>query len=91
VPKITKGERPDLAPITPLVAAVMCEFLLSANNLVNVIVPSAVAAAMRKNTPAEAAQLAEEGAYLTCGIPGGKAAALNVGNTALDMINCMEK
>lgn len=90
VPKITRGERPDLAPVTPLVAAVLCDLSLSANNLVNVIVPAAVAVAMRKVTPLEAAQLAEEGAYVTLGIPGGKAAALNVANTALDMIDCME-
>lgn len=90
VPKIVKGERPDLAPIAPLPSAVMCEFLLAACNIVNVIVPAAVAAAMKKVTPKEAGAQAEAGAYLTLGIPGGKAAATAVATTALEMIECME-
>jgi hypothetical protein len=91
VPKIVKGERPDLVPITPLVAAVMCEFTLAANTIINATVPAAVAAAMRVVSPEEAAAQAEAGAFVTLGIPGGKAAALDVAKIALDIISCMEE
>lgn len=90
VPKIARGERPDLAPVTPLVAAVMCELSLAANTIINATIPAAVAAAMRIATPAEAGQQAEAGAYITLGIPGGKAAATGIAATALSILECME-
>lgn len=90
-PKIAKGERPDLAAVTTPVAAALTDLALAANTIINVIVPVAVAVAMRVADPNEAASQAEQGAYVTLGIPGGKVAAFNVANTALDMIDCLEE
>jgi hypothetical protein len=78
VPKISKGERPDLAMVAVPVAGVLDELLLSSNIIINVTVPAAVATAMGVTSPDDAVRQAEAGAYITLGIPGGKAAILNV-------------
>lgn len=88
VPKVAQGQKEDIAWAVPLAAAVMCELTLAGNNIINVVVPAAVAAAMGANTAKEAAELAESGAYITAGIPGSKAAAEKVANLAISIINC---
>ena len=91
VPKIAKGEMPELEPIAPFVAAVLSELMLAGHTILNCIVPSAVAVAMRKSTIDEAAKLAEQGAYITIGIPGGKTAAKRVATIAENTIEYMER
>ncbi|HIU77259.1 MAG TPA: hypothetical protein IAC62_15330 [Candidatus Pelethocola excrementipullorum] len=89
VPKIAKGEREDLAEIAIPIAGAVDDILLSAHTILNATVPAAVAVAMGIATPEEAAKQVESGAYVTLGIPGGKAAALDVGKRALAMIEYM--
>jgi hypothetical protein len=90
VPEIVKGKRPDVAPATPLAAAVVCELVLAANNIINVLIPAATAAAMGKLTPGEAAGQAEAGAYISAGIPGSKGAAAKTGQVAAAILEYME-
>lgn len=52
---------------------------------------SAVAVAMGIATPEEAAKEAEAGAYITLGIPGGKANALEVASVAKRYAEYMEQ
>lgn len=89
VPQIAKGGRADLAPMAPLVAAVASELMLAGNTILNCTIPAAVAVAMGVQTPVEASALAEQGAYITIGIPGGKASALAVSKAAKNMIDCI--
>lgn len=91
VPKICTGERKDLFEIAPLVAAVLCELSLAANTILNAIVPAAVGVAMGVASVDDAAAQAEAGAYVTLGIPGGKAAAKKVGKRTQDIIDFMGK
>lgn len=86
VPKISRGERDDIAPIAPLAGAVLDELILAAVSIMNVVVPAAVAAAMKLHAPVDAAAIAEKAAYLTAAIPGGKAAATRVGKLALGIV-----
>lgn len=88
VPKITKGERDDIAWAAPLAGAVAGEIALVAGSILNIVVPAAVASAMKLHTPEDAAALVEKAAYLTAAIPGGKAAATKVGKLALEIVQC---
>lgn len=90
VPKIAKGERPDLEPVAAFAAGVFSELLLAGNTILNCTIPAAVAVAMGLTTPEEAAPLAEQGAYITIGIPGGKASALALSKIAQSMMRRME-
>jgi hypothetical protein len=82
IPAIVRGEREDGAWAAPLAAAVMSELLLAGNSIINVTVPAAVAAAMGKLTPKEAATTAAQAAYITVGIPGARQAAEKVADLA---------
>ncbi|MCM0759162.1 hypothetical protein M7775_11360 [Sporomusa sphaeroides DSM 2875] len=86
IPQICKGERPDIEWAAPLGAVIMDEIAFSGVCIMNIVVPAAIAAAMKLYTPAEAATIAEKAAYVTAGIPGGKAAATRVAKLALEII-----
>lgn len=90
IPKIAQGEEPELAGVAPLVAAVMDDLVLAANTIINATIPAAMATAMKLMSPEDAAAAAEKGAYITLGIPGGKAAALRVSKTAESIIDYMD-
>ncbi|HMM41552.1 MAG TPA: hypothetical protein PKA95_06600 [Thermomicrobiales bacterium] len=83
IPAMAQGEREDVAWAAPLAAAVMSELLLAGNSIINVTVPAAVAAAMGKHTPKEAATTAAQAAYVTVGIPGARQAAEKVAELAV--------
>ena len=89
-PKIAKGERTDLNAIAPFVSAVFSELLLAGHTILNCTIPAATAVAMGLSTPEEAAPQAEQGAYITIGIPGGKASAQAVSQIAQNMIRRMD-
>ena len=86
LPGIVKGEREDIAWAAPLAAAVMSELYLASNTIINVTVPAAVAAAMGKMSPEEAARVAEQGCFLTVGIPGARERAENVARLAARIV-----
>lgn len=82
-PRMARGEAPELSAIAPIVAPMVGEVLVAANSIVNVTVPAAMAAALGLHAPAEAAEIAEAAAYLSAGIPGGKARAEGAATIAL--------
>lgn len=85
VPKVARGEQPELAwAITP-VAYVVGELLVAGNSIINVTVPAAMAAVLGLHTPAEAAEIAERSAYVSAGIPGAKARAESAAMLARDI------
>ncbi len=83
LPKIVRGERTDVAWAVPLAAAVVSELYLAGNTIINVTVPAAVAAAMGKHAPADAAVTAESAAFVTVGIPGARDRAEQVAKLAV--------
>lgn len=86
-PKVARGEAPELAPLMSLAAPLAAELVVAANNIVNVTVPAAMAAALGLHTPAEAAEIAEGAAYLSAGIPGSKARAESVALVAKRIVS----
>lgn len=86
IPKASMGEYKEIAWAAPYAAAASADLMLAGCNLINVVIPAAVAAAMNKYTPEDAAAEAEQAAYITCGIPGGKAAATKVARLAEEII-----
>ncbi|MCD8154988.1 MAG: hypothetical protein LUF78_09955 [Clostridiales bacterium] len=89
IPRVCKGECQDVAWAVPFGAAVMDDLSLSGCNILNVVVPAAVASAMGIDEPAVIAEQAERAAYVTVGIPGAKAHATEVGNMARDIAEAM--
>jgi hypothetical protein len=81
-PKAARGESPELAALIPLVAPLVGEVLVAANNIVNVTVPAAMAAALGIHSPSEAGEIAESAAFLSAGIPGSKVRAESVATVA---------
>ncbi len=82
IPKVSLGEYKDIAWAAPYAAFASADLILAGCNLINAVVPAAVAAAAGISSPEEAAAEAEQAAYITCGIPGGKAAATKVAQLA---------
>lgn len=77
-PKVARGESPELAPLMTLAAPLAGELLVAANNIANITVPAAMAAALGLHSPTEAGEIAEGAGYLSAGIPGSKGRAENV-------------
>ena len=89
IPKVAQGECQDIAWAVPLGAAVMDDLSLSGCNILNAVIPAAVASAMEMGDPKEIAGEAEKAAYVTAGIPGCKAHATAVGRLALSIVENM--
>ncbi len=87
IPKVALGERQDIAWAVSLGAPVVAQLTLAGNNILNVVMPAAVAAAMGKNTPKEAAELAVQGSHITVGIPGAKEPAERIAQLAKQIMN----
>jgi hypothetical protein len=82
VPEYCQGGREELGWAMVPCAAVCCELSLASCNILNVVVPAAVASAMGLAKPAEAAQEAVGAAYITGAIPGVRAPAERVAGLA---------
>ena len=82
IPSVCYGNKKELAWAIPYATSATAELMMSGNNLLNAVIPAAIAAAMKLHSPDEAAAIAEQAAYVTCGIPGGKAAAAKVAHLA---------
>lgn len=75
VPEVAQGIGPERAPFLTALAPIASELLLAGNVIVNVTVPAAVAAAMGKASPSDAALEAQAAGIISAGIPGTKAKA----------------
>ncbi|MDR1732093.1 MAG: hypothetical protein LBR61_08370 [Synergistaceae bacterium] len=87
IPKAVLGELPDLLWAIPPACPPCAEIVLSGNNLLNIVVPVAVACVLKLHEPAEAAEIAEKAAYITASIPGAKAPARKIGELAVNIMN----
>ncbi|RVU55502.1 hypothetical protein [Anaerosphaera multitolerans] len=83
LPEISRGERDDIAWAAPFAATVVSELILASVCILNIVIPAAIATALELHSPKDAGTIAEKAAYITGAIPGGKAAATDVGKLAL--------
>lgn len=90
IPDVSLGKCPEFAWAVPLAAPAVSDLALSGCCILNVVIPAAVAAIMEYSPADEAAGEAEKAAYITAGIPGGKAAAMKVANTACAVYNAIK-
>ena len=90
IPKACQGEIPEVTWAIPYAVPAASELMSAGNNLLNVVVPVAVAAAMDLCSPEDAAAMAEPAAYITCAIPGGKAASIKVARRAQEIIRAYD-
>ena len=89
IPKVCQGECQDVAWAVPLGAAVMDDLALSGCNILNAVIPVAVASAMKDEDPKVLAEEAEKAAYVTAGIPGCKAHGTAIGKLAKAIVSEM--
>ena len=82
IPQVCTGEKTELAWAVTTAAPAVSDIVLSGGNILNVVVPTAVAAVLGYGEVTEIAGEAERAAYVTAGIPGGKAAAVKVAKLA---------
>lgn len=82
IPEVSMGKAPELAWAVPYAAPAASDLALSGCEILNVVIPAAVAVVMEYAPAAEAAGEAERGAYITAGIPGPKAAATRLAELA---------
>ncbi len=90
IPDAVLNNKEDLLQVLPLASIPVVELQLSGHTIINITVPAAVAAAMDKMTPQEAAQTAQDSAYCTAAIPGGESKARAVAELAVRIVQEME-
>lgn len=83
IPDVCFGKRDDVAWAVPVAAPAVSDLALSGCCILNIVVPASVAALMEYSSIADASEEAERAAYITGGIPGGKASAMKVAEEAL--------
>jgi len=88
VPNVTLGNKDydDIAWLVPIAAPVAAEQVLSGNNILNMVVPAAVASAMGLHDPKDAGEIAQNAAYVTASIPGCKAIATSVAEMTTNIV-----
>lgn len=83
IPQVCIGEKEELAWAVTTAAPAVSDIALSGCNILNVVIPTAVASIMKYAEPTDAAAEAEKAAFITAGIPGGKAAATKLAKLAM--------
>lgn len=83
IPDVCFGKRDDVAWAVPVAAPAVSDLALSGCCILNIVVPASVAALMEYSSIADASEEAQRAAYITGGIPGGKASAMKVAEEAL--------
>lgn len=83
IPDAVLNKKKDVLEAIPIAAVPVVELQLSGHTIINIIVPAAVAAAMGKYDPKEAARKAVAGAYVSSAIPGGIQRAEEVAKRAV--------
>jgi len=87
IPDAVLNKKEELYNVISIAALPVLELSMSPHTIINIIVPVAVACAMKRANPEEAAREAEEAAYITASIPGTKSRAGKVGELALQMMS----
>jgi hypothetical protein len=78
IPKAVQEQDGAILPFITFAAVPLNEILMGSNIILNITVPAAVAAAMGKHSPEEAARLAETGGFISTAIPGARERAEKV-------------
>ncbi|MBI5115199.1 hypothetical protein HZA56_01885 [Candidatus Poribacteria bacterium] len=86
IPKAVQEQDGNILPFVTFAAVPLNEMLMGSNIILNITVPAAVAAAMGKHPPQEAAQLAEAGGFISTAIPGARERAEKVALLAVRMV-----
>jgi hypothetical protein len=86
IPDAVLNKNKEFLDVLPMASLTVHELMVSPHTIINIIVPVAVACAMNKAKPREAAQEAESAAYVTASIPGAKSRARTVGEIALKLM-----
>jgi hypothetical protein len=87
IPKAVTEQDSDILPYLTFAAVPLCEILMGSNIILNITVPAAVAVAMGKFSPSEAAEIVEAGGYISTAVPGARERAEKVGLLAARMMN----
>ena len=85
-PKAVQEQDQAILPYIPFVAVPLNEILMGSNIILNITVPAAVAVAMGKHSPSEAAEIAETSGYISSGVPGARQNAEKIATLALRMV-----
>ncbi len=85
IPDVATGVTPELAWAVSTAAPAASDLSLAGCNILNIVIPAAVAAIIEYAEPKDAADEAEKASYVTAGIPGGKAAATKVAKLAVSV------
>lgn len=83
IPKAVQEQDGGILPFITFAAVPLNEMLMGSNIILNIIVPAAVATAMGKYPPEEAARIAEEGGFISTAIPGARSRAEKVASLAV--------
>ncbi|MHA2405284.1 MAG: hypothetical protein ACXACH_00870 [Candidatus Hermodarchaeia archaeon] len=86
IPDAVLNKKKEFLEVLPIASATIHELMVSPHTIINITVPVAVASAMKKATPTDAAREAEEAAYITASIKGAKSRAKKVGELSLKLI-----
>jgi hypothetical protein len=86
IPKAVQEQDGNVLPFIPFAAVPLNEMLMGSNIILNITIPAAVATAMGKHPPEEAARLAEAGGFISTAIPGARERAEKVALLAGRMV-----
>jgi hypothetical protein len=86
IPKAVQEQDGMVLPFITFAAVPLNELLMGSNIILNITVPAAVAAAMGKHAPREAAQLAEAGGFISTAISGARERAEKVAMLAVRIV-----
>ncbi|MBI4830660.1 MAG: hypothetical protein HY801_03715 [Candidatus Lindowbacteria bacterium] len=78
IPKAVREQDGSVLPFLTFAAVPLNEILMGSNIILNITVPAAVAAAMGKLSPEEAARIAETSGFISSGVPGARERAEKV-------------
>jgi len=84
IPRAVQEQDGSLLPFIMLGAVPLNEILMGSNIILNVAVPAAVAAAMGKHSSREAAELSEQGGFISTAIPGARERAEKIARLAVE-------
>jgi hypothetical protein len=90
IPKAVREKDESVLSFIPFAAVPLNEMLMGSNIILNITVPAAVAAAMGRHSPQEAAQLAEAGGFISTAIPGARERAEKVAMLAVRIAGQIE-